>query len=120
MTLSSNERGRDISGITKVIIVHGSDELQIKPKIIIDATGVNSPFHGFLRIPKRDYKKGVIFGVTGNDFVSPDASEVYFDADLIKGGYFYAVTAQNGLSSAAIVLDSAETRKNAELYFYDY
>jgi len=111
---------KDKMHINEVIVSQRSNEIMIKPKIIIDATGENSPFHTFLRIPKRDYKKGVIFGITGKDFVSSDTSEIYFDAELLKGGYFYMVTAKNGFSSAAVVLDSSKMRKPAEKYFYEY
>ena len=119
-SVSINKNDRSKMHINEVIVSQGSNEIMIKPEIIIDATGVNSPFHSFLRIPTRDYKKGVVFGVTGKDFVSPDAPEIYFDAELVKGGYFYMVTAKNGISSAAVVLDSAKMRKTAEKYFYEY
>ena len=119
-SVSINENDRSKMHINEVIVSQGSDEIMIKPKIIIDATGVNSPFHRFLRISTRDYKKGEIFGVTGKDFVSPDTSEIYFDAELLKGGYFYMVTAKNGISSAAVVLDSAKMRNTVEKHFYEY
>ena len=111
---------KDSMCINAVIVSQGSNEIMIKARIIIDATGVNSPFHSLLRIPKRDYKNGVIFGMAGKDFVSPDTSEIYFDAKLLKGGYFYMVTAKKGLSSAAVVLDSSKMRKPVEKYFHEY
>jgi len=117
---SVNKDKKDKRCINEVVVSQGPHEIMIKPKIIIDATGVNSPFHRFLHIPKRDYKKGVIFGMNGKDFVSSDTSEIYFDAELLKGGYFYMVTAKNGFSSAAVVLDSSKMRKPAEKYFYEY
>jgi digeranylgeranylglycerophospholipid reductase len=117
---SVNKDNKDKRCINEVVVSQGPHEIRIKPKIIIDATGVNSPFHRFLHFPKRDYKKGVIFGMTGRDFVSPDVSEIYFDAELLKGGYFYMVTAKNGLSSAAIVLDLTKMRKPVDKCFYDY
>ncbi len=117
---SVNNDNKDKRCINKVVVSQGPHEIMIKPKIIIDATGVNSPFHTFLRIPKRDYKKGVIFGMTGKDFVNSDTSEIYFDAALIKGGYFYVVTAKSGISSAAVVLDSTKLKKPVDKYFYDY
>ena len=119
-SVNINKKDRGKRHIREVIVSQGPHEMMIKPKIIIDATGVNSPFHTFLRIPKRDYKKGVIFGMTGKDFVNSDTSEIYFDAALIKGGYFYMLTAKNGISSAAVVLDSSMMRKPAENYFYEY
>jgi digeranylgeranylglycerophospholipid reductase len=117
---SVNTDNKNQKCISEVIVSQGLHEMIIKPKIIIDAAGENAPFHTFLRIPKRDYKKGVIFGMTGKDFVSSDTSEIYFDAALIKGGYFYMITAKNGISSAAVVLDSSMMRKPAEKYFYEY
>lgn len=117
---SVNKDNKDKRCIKEVLVSQGPHEIMIKPKLIIDATRVNSPFHCFLCIPKRDYKKGVIFGMNGKDFVSSDTSEIYFDADLIKGGYFYMVTAKNGFSSAAIVLDSNKMRKPIENYFHEY
>jgi len=116
-SVSINKKRRSIN---EVMISQSSNKIMIKPKIIIDATGENSPFLRFLRITKREYKKGEIFGMTGKDFVSPDASEIYFDAALIKGGYFYLVTGKNGISSAAVVLDSAKMQKTADKYFYEY
>jgi digeranylgeranylglycerophospholipid reductase len=117
---SLNKDNKDKKCINEVVVSQGPHEIMIKPKIIIDAAGVNSPFHSFLRIPKRDYKKGVIFGMNGKDFVSSDTSEIYFDAALIKGGYFYMVTAKNGISSAAVVLDSTKMKKPVDKYFYEY
>ena len=49
VNINKNDRGK--MHINEVIVSQGSDEIMIKPKIIIDATGVNSPFHSFLRIP---------------------------------------------------------------------
>jgi digeranylgeranylglycerophospholipid reductase len=119
-SVNINKKDRSKRYINEIIVSQGPHEMMIRPKIIIDATGVNSPFHSFLRIPKRNYKNGVIFGMTGKDFISSDTSEIYFDAALIKGGYFYMVTAKNGISSAAVVLDSSMMRKPAEKYFYEY
>jgi digeranylgeranylglycerophospholipid reductase len=118
--INKDDNSKEKMHINEVKISQRSIGIMIKPKIIIDATGENSAFHGFLRITKREYKKGVIFGMTGKDFVSPDASEIYFDAALIKGGYFYMVTAKNGISSAAVVLDSAKMHKPADKCFYEY
>jgi digeranylgeranylglycerophospholipid reductase len=120
VTINKNDKIKNKKGINEVIVSHKSNALMIKSKILIDASGINSPFHRILRIPLQKYRKAVIFGLTGKNFVSPDTSEIYFDAEFIRGGYFYMVTAKSGLSSVAIVLDSAQVRKPVEAYFYHY
>jgi digeranylgeranylglycerophospholipid reductase len=103
----------------EVIISQGAERTVIKTEIIIAADGGNSIFHRYF--DKRFVKKNrVAYGITGRDFIQPDTSEIYFDAELAPGGYFYLVTCLNGISSAGIVLDSNKMQKNAGDYFFEY
>jgi digeranylgeranylglycerophospholipid reductase len=103
----------------EVVVSQEAKKIIIKPKIIIAADGHDSSFHKYM--DKQIDKKGRIgYGVTGKDFVQPDVSEIYFDAEMVPGGYFYLVTCLNGTSSAAIVLDSDKIKKPVEEYFNEY
>jgi len=55
-SVTINKKDMGNRHINEVIVSQGPHEIMINPKIIIDATGVNSPFHTFLRIPKRDLR----------------------------------------------------------------
>ncbi|NMX21255.1 hypothetical protein C5S30_02215 [ANME-1 cluster archaeon GoMg4] len=96
----------------------GAEKIVIKPEIIIAADGGNSIFHQY--VDKRIVHNRVAYGVTGKDFIQPDTSEIYFDAQLAPGGYFYIVTCLSGLSSAGIVLDSGKMQQSAVNYFHEY
>lgn len=103
----------------EVVVSQNGEKIVIKPKIIIASDGHNSFFHGYIG-EQIDKKERTGYGVTGKDFVRPDTSEVYFDAELAPGGYFYLVTSNDGTSSAAIVLDSDKVKKSPEGHFNEY
>ncbi len=103
----------------KVIIAQNTNEILIKPKIIIVADGSNSFFHKYLNEKTRKEIR-VGYGVTGKNFGEPNTSEVYFDAELAPGGYFYTVTCPNGISSAAIILDRKKIDKSPKKYFDNF
>lgn len=110
---------KDSGRINEVAISQGGETIEIKPEIIIAADGEDSIFHRY--VDKHFVNKDcVAYGVTGTGFIQPDTSEIYFDADLTPGGYFYIVTCPRGLSSAAIVLDQKKMKRSSESYFYDF
>jgi digeranylgeranylglycerophospholipid reductase len=115
-----NEINRiDDKSFEAVTIVQGAEKIVIKPKIIIAADGGKSIFHKY--VDKQFVKENrVAYGVTGKDFVSPETSEIYFDAELAPGGYFYIVTGLEGLSSAGIVLDKNKVDRSPKRYFSDF
>jgi digeranylgeranylglycerophospholipid reductase len=101
---------------TEVILSRGAERMVIKPEIIIAADGGNSLFHRY--VDKQFINENrVAYGVTGKDFIKPDTSEIYFDAELAPGGYFYIVTCLSGISSAGIVFDSNKMKQSAGKYF---
>ena len=113
------EISKDGGKFDEVRISQGAEKIVIKPEIIIAADGGNSIFHRYIN--KRFVNKNrAAYGVTGKDFIQPDTSEIYFDAELAPGGYFYIVTCLSGISSAGIVLDSDKMQKPAGDYFYEY
>ena len=113
------EINKDGGRFDEVIILEGAEKIVIKPEIIIAADGENSIFHRYF--DEQFLNKGrVAYGVTGNCFIQPDTSEVYFDAELAPGGYFYIVTCLSGLSSAGIVLDPNRMQQSAVNYFHEY
>ncbi|GAH46597.1 unnamed protein product, partial [marine sediment metagenome] len=110
---------KDGGRFDEVTISQGTEKIVIKPEIIIAADGGNSIFHRYF--DKRFVKKNrVAYGVTGKNFIQPDTSEIYFDAELAPGGYFYIVTCRNGISSAGIVLGSNKMRRLSRRYFDDF
>lgn len=110
---------KDVGRFREITISQGAEKSVIKPKIIIAADGGNSIFHRY--VDKQFVKKKrVVSGVTGKDFTHSDTSEIYFDAELAPGGYFYMVTCLNGLSSVGIVLDQNKIERSSERYFYDF
>jgi digeranylgeranylglycerophospholipid reductase len=112
------EINKDGGRFYDVIISQGAEKIVIKPEIIIAADGGNSIFHRYVN--KRLVNNRVAYGVTGKNFIQPDTSEIYFDAELAPGGYFYIVTCLSGISSAGIVLDSNKMQKSVADYFYEY
>lgn len=102
----------------KVTLSNG-EKMVIKPEIIIAADGEKSFFHRYFN--KQFLKKECkAFGVTGKDFTRSDTSEIYFDAKLAPGGYFYIVTGSSGISSAGILLDPPKMKGSVERSFYDF
>ena len=113
------EINKDDGRFDEVTISQGVEKIVIKPGIIIAADGGDSIFHKYVN--KRFVNKNrVAHGVTGKDFIQSDTSEIFFDAELAPGGYFYIVTSLSGISSAGIVLDSDKMQKSANDYFYEY
>ena len=110
---------RDGGRFDEVAITHRAEKIVIKPEIIIAADGRNSIFHRYSDKQSLN-KEWVAYGVTGSHFIQPDTSEIYFDADLAPGGYFYTVTSLTGLSSAGIVVDAEKMKGSSEEYFYDF
>ena len=111
-----NKDGGRFHGVT---VLEGAEKIEIKPEIIIAADGENSIFHRY--VDKQFVNKDrVAYGVTGKEFIQPDTSEIYFDAQLAPGGYFYIVTSLSGLSSAGIVLDANKIKRSSGEYFYDF
>ena len=108
--------GRRFEAVT---LSQGAEKIVIKPKIIIAADGEYSIFHRYFdkRVVK---KRREAYGVSGTDFIRPDTSEIYFDAELAPGGYFYIVSCPSGLSSAGIVLASNKMKRASGRYFYDF
>jgi len=104
--------------IAQVTLVRDDDVMVITPKLLIAADGGRSIFHTYF--DKKPVSIRRAFGVTGKDFGYPDTSEIYFDAALAPGGYFYIVTTPRGLSSAGIVVDSLKMDRTAYSYFTDY
>jgi digeranylgeranylglycerophospholipid reductase len=104
---------------SEAIVLQETEKIVIKPKIIIGADGHDSFFHRHIN-EQIDKKKRIAHGVMGKDFVQPDISEIYFDAELAPGGYFFLITCPDGTSSAAIVLDSDKIKKPARDYFNEY
>ncbi|MDI6655328.1 MAG: NAD(P)/FAD-dependent oxidoreductase [Candidatus Hydrothermarchaeota archaeon] len=103
----------------KAIATRGGEEIVIKPKIIIAADGSDSFFHKYLNEKiKKEIRVG--YGVTGKNFGESSTSEVYFDAELAPGGYFYVVTCPSGISSAAIILNRAKIEKSPKKYFDNF
>jgi len=109
---------KDGGRFSEVTISQGAEKIEIKPEIIIAADGEKSIFHKYVN--KRLVHNRVAYGVTGEDFILPDTSEIYFDAKLAPGGYFYIVTSLSGLSSAGIVLDPNKIKRSPERYFYNF
>ncbi|MBI5253888.1 MAG: FAD-dependent monooxygenase, partial [Euryarchaeota archaeon] len=100
----------------KAMAIQDREEIVIKPKIIIAADGGNSFFHKYLNEKiKKEARVG--YGVTGKKFGEPNISEIYFDAELAPGGYFYTVTCPSGVSSAAIILNRNKIEKSPKKYF---
>ncbi len=103
----------------EVAVSQETKKIVIRPKIIIAADGGNSIFQEHIgKQPNR--KKRVGHGVTGKNFIKPEISEIYFDTELIPGGYFYCVTCPSGTSSAAVVLELDEMKKTPEEHFNDF
>lgn len=105
--------------IHSVEVTTEGEKFSINPKIIVAADGGNSMFHRFVYKRSEDRRK-VGYGVTGRNFSDTLASNVYFDAELLPGGYFYLITGESGVSSACIVLDSAHMKKPAKEYYQEY
>lgn len=100
----------------KATATRGVEEIVIKPKIIIAADGANSFFHKYLNEKiKKELRVG--YGVTGKKFGEPNISEIYFDAELAPGGYFYTLTCPSSISSAGIILNRAKIEKSPKKYF---
>jgi digeranylgeranylglycerophospholipid reductase len=110
------EINKDGKRFDEVKLVKGAEKMIIKPDIIIAADGGISLFHRYV---DKQFINGncVAYGVTGKNFVQPDTSEIYFDAELAPGGYFYIVTCLSGISSAGIVFDSNKMKQSAGRYF---
>jgi flavin-dependent dehydrogenase len=108
----------DGEGLSEVILSQGDKTMEVHPKIVIAADGGNSIFHRYVK--KELVSTRAAYGVTGNYFAQPDTSEIYFNAALAPGGYFYIVSCPHGLSSAGIVLDSSKMNHSAHSYFYNY
>jgi digeranylgeranylglycerophospholipid reductase len=115
---AGKEISKDGGRFDEVIVSQGAEKIVIKPEIIIAADGGNSIFHRYVN--KRLVNNRVAYGVTGKGFIQPDTSEIYFDAELAPGGYFYIVTCLSGISSAGIVIDSDKTQSSASDSFYEY
>jgi len=95
--------------------INGGVEI-ITSRVVVAADGGNSMFHRFVTKKTEDRKK-IGYGVSGKDFSDKDSSNVYFDAELMKGGYFYLITGESGVSTACIVLDSKHLEQKAEEAF---
>jgi len=115
---AGKEINKDGGRFDEVTVSQGAEKIVIKPEIIIAADGGNSIFHRYVN--KRLVNNRVAYGVTGKDFIQPHTSEIYFDAELAPGGYFYLLTCLSGISSAGIVLDSDKTQSSASDSFYEY
>jgi len=105
--------------IEKVVLEKEGERVHIKPKILVLGDGGRSIFHRFVH-KVSDASKKVGYGVTGADFSDPSSSNIYFDAELLPGGYFYVITGRSGLSSACVVLDSRNMRKPVKEYFQEF
>jgi len=113
------EINKDDGRFDEVTILQGAEKIEIKPEIIIAADGENSIFHRY--VDKQFVNKDrVAYGVTGKNFIQPDTSEIYFDAELAPGGYFYIVSCLSGFSSAGIVLDKNKIKRSSEGYFNEF
>jgi digeranylgeranylglycerophospholipid reductase len=108
----------DGEGVSEVILSQGEETIEVHPKIVIAADGSNSIFHRYVK--KKLVCSRAAYGVTGYYFAQPDTSEIYFDAALAPGGYFYIASCPHGLSSAGIVLDSSKMNHSAHSCFYNY
>jgi digeranylgeranylglycerophospholipid reductase len=106
-------------GFEEVIIAQGKERTAIKPKLIIAADGEKSLFHQYVTKQFINQNR-VAYGVTGTAFGQVGISEIYFDAELAPGGYFYHVTSPNGYSSAGIVINSNRMEHDLEHYFYAF
>ncbi len=99
----------------KVIVKSTTNELIIKPKLIVAADGGSSFFHKFVK--KEDFKILAGYGISGYDFTSPDCSSIYLNSELLPGGYFYVVSCPDGLSSAGAVVDASKLKGDVKEYF---
>ncbi len=102
--------------IDSLLLKKGGEKIRIKPKILVAADGGNSMFHRFVH-KRWGNRKKVGYGCSGRYFSDIESSDIYFDAELMRGGYFYLITGGSGISSACIVLDSFNMKKSARYYF---
>ncbi len=88
------------------IKLHADDgnTMEINPEYIIGADGHNSIFHKHTDVEV--WRILECYGVLGNNFTSPEHTNVYFDPDILPGGYLYMVTDSKGRSCAGAVVDS--------------
>lgn len=107
------------SGFDTVLLKTDSGKIRIKPKILVAADGGTSMFHSFVH-KSSNYRKKIGYGCSGKFPIDADSSNIYFDAELLPGGYFYLITGRSGISSAGIVLDSFKTKKSAKYHFYKF
>ncbi|GBE18894.1 hypothetical protein BMS3Abin16_01504 [archaeon BMS3Abin16] len=99
--------------IDSLTVKINGDVKRIKPCVVIAADGGNSMFHRFVT-KKSEGRKKIGYGLTGENYTNPNSSNVYFDAELLPGGYFYLITGESGVSTACIVIDSEHMKQKAK------
>jgi len=87
----------------KVTIECACRQFEIKPSYIIGADGQNSKFHAM--IDAKVFRVIGCYGKSGSNFTPPEHTHVYFDPDVLPGGYFYMVTDKRGMSTAGAVVN---------------
>jgi digeranylgeranylglycerophospholipid reductase len=114
------EKVKEVMGnVDSVLAKKNGENIYIKPKIVVAADGANSLFHKFI-YKRSENRKKIGYGVSGKNFSELESSNIYFDSELMRGGYFYIITGESGVSSACIVLDSNHTRKSAKEHFNEF
>lgn len=103
--LRKNAKIKDIKVKNDIFYTNLEDGDEIKSKFLIGSDGNNS-------IVKKKFisdakgKELIAYGISSYDFDTDyGTSRIFFDADMMPGGYVYLVKDNKGLSSAGIVLD---------------
>jgi len=115
--LVNNVNIKDMRKEKETYITNLDNGQKIKSKYLIGADGNNSIVRNiFLGISVG--KELFAYGISSYDFdIDHGTSSVFFDADMIPGGYIYLVKGNTGLSSAGIVLDPSKINQKPEKIF---
>jgi len=118
--LICNSEVTDIKNKNDIINVKLKNGDQINSKYLIGSDGKNS-----IAVKKCfESKKGrelIGYGISGYDFdINHGTSEIFFDVNLIPGGYIYLAKDDSNLSSAGIVLDPCKISYSPEKYLNEF
>jgi len=106
--------------VEKVIIKKNNEKVEIEPKFVIGADGVNSNVLKLSGLSKSEKKYGEFhaYGVVGNNFDIPtEMTHIFFDRDFAPGGYIFTVKNQENDCVLGLGLDPSLTNNTPEEHY---
>jgi digeranylgeranylglycerophospholipid reductase len=111
---------RKNSFIKKLTLKNDNDTIEIEPKFIIGADGVNSKILRLSGLSKYEHIFGEFhaIGIYGKDFDLPArVTHIFFDKNIAPGGYIFAAKTENNECVLGVGFDPSMTNKSPKEHF---